>query len=124
MNVSVEAQNVDLSPDWKLQIEDRLGELSDDRDPVVSARTTFVMHQNEIPPAHVTLVVGMRGKNLVAHKSGATMDIALKSTLDTMKREIRKFYEVRADHHKGEVREYDEEPTANPEDSDLGVLAD
>ena len=98
MNVVVEAQHIELSPEWKESINEKLSALNDPRDPIVSVRATFSYNEGEVPPAEVKLVMGMRGKSLVAHKRGDACDSAMKMALDTAKREIRKYYEVRSDH--------------------------
>ena len=98
MNVTVEAQNIVLSPEWKRQVESRLSDLSDPRDPVIKARTICSYHQSQHPPAEVNLVVNLRGKNIVINKRGEHVDAALKKALDTVKREIRQFYDLRIAH--------------------------
>ncbi len=98
MKIMVEAQHVELSPEWKHHVGEKLSALSDPRDPILSARATFVYHEGETPPAEVKVLVGMRGKSLVAHKKGDSCDAALKTALDTSKREIRKYYDMRSDH--------------------------
>ncbi len=98
MNVAIEAQHVDMHPSWKSQVETKLGELSDPRDPIISVRGTFSFHQGEKPPAEVRLVMAIRGKSLVAHKKGDNCDVALKLALDTAKRELRKHYDLRSSH--------------------------
>ena len=98
MNIAVEAQHIDLSPEWKKNVAEKLSALSDPRDPIISVRATFLFHEGEVPPAEVKLVMGLRGKNLIAHKKGESCDAALKSSLDTAKREIRKYYDLRSDH--------------------------
>ena len=101
MNISVEAQNVDLAPHWKRQLEQRLADWSDPRDPVITARSTFCFRSKEIPPAEVTLVLSMRGKNIVVSKRADNLDAALNRVLDTTKREIRRFYDLRSDKRRG-----------------------
>ena len=101
MNISVEAQNVDLAPHWKRQLEERLTDWSDPRDPVINARSTFCFRSQEIPPAEVTLVLSMRGKNIVVSKRADSIDAALNRVLDTTKREIRRFYDLRSDKRRG-----------------------
>lgn len=96
MYVALEAQHIDLHPAWKAQVETKLAELSDPRDPVVSVRGTFSFQKGETPPAEVRLVIGVRGKNLIATKRGDNCDVALKAALDTAKRELRKYYDVRS----------------------------
>ena len=98
MHFSVEAQNVEMEPVWKEQLDDRLQTLSDSRDPVISARSTFAFHENQVPPANINLVIRMRGKNIVISKKGETFDIVLKAVLETMKREIRQYYDLRSCH--------------------------
>lgn len=98
MKITVEAHNVELSSEWRRQVEERLNDLSDPRDPIVSVRSRFTFNQSEIPPAEVSLVCALRGKNIVATRRGDTVDVALKDTLDTAKREIRRFYAIRSDH--------------------------
>ena len=95
MNITVEAQNIVLSPEWKRQVVSRLSDLSDPRDPVIKARTICSYHQGQHPPAEVNLVVNLRGKNIVVNKRGEHVDAALKKALDTVKREIRQFYDLR-----------------------------
>jgi ribosome-associated translation inhibitor RaiA len=101
MNISVEAQNLDLAPHWKRQLEERLTDWSDPRDPVINARSTFCFRSKEIPPAEVTLVLSMRGKNIVVSKRADSVDAALNRVLDTTKREIRRFYDLRSDKRRG-----------------------
>lgn len=96
MNVAIEAQHVDLKPSWKTQVEERLGDMNDPRDPIVSVRGTFSFHEGETPPAEVRLVMAVRGKSLIATKRGDTCDHALKLALDTARREVRKYYDIRS----------------------------
>ena len=98
MHFSVEAQNVEMDAIWKEQLEERLLTLNDPRDPVISARSTFAFHENQVPPANINLVIGMRGKSIVISKKGETFDIVLKAILDTMKREVRQYYDLRSCH--------------------------
>ncbi|MBN1945094.1 MAG: HPF/RaiA family ribosome-associated protein [Bradymonadales bacterium] len=95
MNITVEALNIELSPEWKRRVESRLRNLSDPQDPVINARTICSYHQGQQPPAEVNLVVNLRGKNIVITKRGEHVDAALKKALDTLKREIRQFYDLR-----------------------------
>ncbi|MCA9565250.1 MAG: HPF/RaiA family ribosome-associated protein [Myxococcales bacterium] len=97
MNITVEAQNVHLADQFRSQIEERIAEYSDPRDPVVSARATLTYNDNEVPPANVGIVMGLRKKDIVVSKAGETVDFALKSALDTAKREIRKHYDQRGE---------------------------
>lgn len=101
MNVTVEAQNVEMSPDWKQQLQEKLAPLSDPRDPVINARSTFCFNATQKPPALVTLVISMRGKHIVVRRESETVDGALKMVLDTAKREVRKYYELRSSHRRG-----------------------
>lgn len=101
MNISVEAQNVDLAPHWKRLLEERLADWSDPRDPVINARSTFCFRSKEIPPAEVSLVLSMRGKNIIVSKRADSIDAALNRVLDTTKREIRRFYDLRSDKRRG-----------------------
>ncbi len=110
MNLSVEAQNIELAPQWREQLEDRLNSLSDPRDPVISARSTFALNESEIPPADVRLVVGMKGKNIVVHKKGDNLEAALKTVLDTAKREIRRHYELRTERRTKELDRFSTSP--------------
>lgn len=98
MNVTLEAQNVDLAPHWKQQLEERLEALSDPRDPVISARSIVHYKPAEVPPAEVSLVVNLRGRSVVVTKRGETVDAALKVVMDCVKREIRQHYSQRSDH--------------------------
>lgn len=113
MKISVEAQNIELSPEWKDKIQERLEDLSDSRDPVISARATCSFRQGQQPPADVNLVVKMRGKNIVIKKSAEHVDAALHKVLDTFKREIRSFYDQRAEHH-GRTRDEELEAAVPP----------
>jgi ribosome-associated translation inhibitor RaiA len=98
MNVTVEAQNVELAPQWKQQVEERLEAWSDPRDPVISARSIVAYKQAEQPPAEVSLVVNLRGRNVVVTKRADTVDAALKTAMDCVKREIRQHYAQRSTH--------------------------
>ena len=98
MHFSVEAQNVEMEVIWREQLQDRLHTLNDPRDPVISARSTFAFHENQVPPANINLVIGMRGKSIVISKKGETIEIVLKAVLDTMKREVRQYYDLRSSH--------------------------
>lgn len=98
MHFSLEAQNVEMDPIWKEQLEGRLHALSDTRDPIISARSTFAFHENQVPPANINLVVGVRGKSIVISRKGGTFDVVLKAVLDTLKREVRRYYDVRSSH--------------------------
>ena len=107
MNISVETQNVDLSPEWRRKVEQKLDDWSDPRDPIISARSTISFKSGETPPAAVSLIVNLRGKNIVINKRGETVDVVLKNVLDTAKREIREFYKLRSDYrsHNAPARE-------------------
>lgn len=98
MNVSFEGHNIDVLPEWKRQIEDRLAEWSDPRDPVIKARCSVSYKATEIPPAETSLVVTLRGRQIVVTKRGEHVDAALKQVIDTCKREIRQFYDLRSNH--------------------------
>ncbi len=98
MHVSFEGHNVDVLPEWKQHLTERLGELSDPRDPVINARCSVSYKASEIPPAESSLVVSLRGKQIVVTKRAEHVDAALKLTLDIAKREIRQFYEQRSDY--------------------------
>lgn len=103
MNVTVEAQNVEMSPSWKAQVEERLRALSDPRDPIISARAICSFKPKEKPPAEVSLVVTVRGKNIVVSKKGEHIEGALKRSLDTLKREVRQFYDLRSTYRTGQM---------------------
>jgi ribosome-associated translation inhibitor RaiA len=98
MNISVEAHNIELSPEWKKKLEARLDDLSDPRDPVISARATCTFNPGQQPPAEVNMVLKMRGKNIVINKRADHVDAALQKVLDTVKREIHQFYDMRTEH--------------------------
>ena len=119
MHISVETQNVDLSPEWKRKVESKLGEWSDQRDPIISARSTISFKSTEIPPAAVSLIINMRGKSIVVNKRGETVDATLKAVLDTVKREIREFYRLRSDYRARSSQVPEMEPAdAAPESAD------
>jgi ribosome-associated translation inhibitor RaiA len=103
MHVTLEAQNVDLAPHWKQQLEERLEAWSDPRDPVISARSIVAYKPTEVPPAEVSLVVNLRGQTVVVTKRGETVDAVLKVVMDRAKREIRQHYAQRSDHRTHKV---------------------
>lgn len=96
MNISVETQHLKLRDHWRDLLEERMSRVSDPSNPIVSVRATLAFHESEQPPGECRLVIGVSGKSIVVARKAETVDIALKNALDTAKREVRQYYDMRS----------------------------
>lgn len=100
MQLQIEAQNVELSPTWKADIEDRVSKLHTGHDDIIHGRVTLTKdlhHHQTHNGAEVLIVVSISGRHTItARKSEKTFEAAIRAAFAAMQAELRKYREKRA----------------------------
>lgn len=102
MELKIESRNVEMTPRWRTEIEERLAGLQNGHDDLVHARVTLTKNRHHKKSANVAeakLVVTLPGRHtLTASKEDKTFEEAIRSAFAAIKAEIKKFREKRAAH--------------------------
>jgi ribosomal subunit interface protein len=102
MDVKIEARNVEMTPRWKADIEERMADLSARHDGLTHARVTLTKnshHRQGEQVAEVALTVTTPPRQVMtARKEKSSFEEAIKAAFAAVDGEITKFREKRAAH--------------------------
>ena len=102
MELKIESRNVAMTPRWKIEIEERMGDLQDGHGDLIHGRVTLTKnrhHKKSPKVAEARLVVTLPGRRTVtASKKDKTFEEAIRAAFAAAAVEVRKIREKRASH--------------------------
>jgi len=85
MNLQIESRNVDMTPQWKIEIEQRMETLQVGHDDVIHGRVTLTKnkhHKKDARVAEALVLVTMPGRHTItARKEEKTFEEAIRGSL-------------------------------------------
>ncbi len=101
MNLEVEARNIDMTPRWKTEIEERMAALQRGHDDIIHGRVTLTKNRHHkkldnVAEALVLVTVPTR-QTITSRKEDKTFEEAIRAAFDAVAIELRKYREKRAD---------------------------
>ncbi|GKS60042.1 ribosomal pseudouridine synthase [Nitrospira sp.] len=100
MDLEIQSRNVAMTPRWKAEIEQRMGELHRVHEKITHARVTLTKnrhHKQFKNVAEAVVVVTFPGRQvLIARKEHKTFEEAIRASFDAINTEIDKFRDKRA----------------------------
>ena len=94
MELRIESRNVEMTPEWQAEIEDRMAQLENGRDDLIHGRVTLTKnlhHRHADNVAEALVVVSMPGRHTVtARKQEKTFEEAIRSAFAALQVELRK----------------------------------
>jgi ribosomal subunit interface protein len=100
MELHIESRNVDMTPRWKTEIEERMADLERGHDDITHGRVTLTKnlhHKKDQRVAEAVVVVTSPGRRtLTSRKEEKTFEEAIRAAFSAVEIELRKFREKRA----------------------------
>jgi ribosomal subunit interface protein len=101
MNLEVESRNIEMTPRWKTEIEERMAALQRGHDDIVHGRVTLTKNRHHkkldnVAEALVLVTVPSR-QTITSRKEDKTFEEAIRAAFDAVAIELRKYREKRAD---------------------------
>ena len=100
MDLHIESRNVDMTPRWKTEIEERISGLQAGHDDLIHARVTLTKnphHKKKQNVAEALAVVTLPGRHTItARKEEKTFEEAIRAAFFSLEIELRKYREKRA----------------------------
>lgn len=101
MNLEVESRNIEMTPRWKTEIEERMAALQRGHDDIIHGRVTLTKNRHHkkldnVAEALVLVTVPAR-QTITSRKEDKTFEEAIRAAFDAVAIELRKFREKRAD---------------------------
>jgi cold shock CspA family protein/ribosome-associated translation inhibitor RaiA len=99
MELQIESRNVEMTPEWQAEIDDRMTQLQAVHSELTHARVTLTKnphHRHGSNVAEALLVVSLPGRHTItARKQETTFEEAIRSTFAAMQIELRRYREKR-----------------------------
>ncbi len=100
MQLQIETRNVDLTPAWKADIENRMSKLHTGHDSLIHGRVTLTKnlhHHKTHDGAEALIVVSISGRHTItARKAEQTFEEAIRAAFAAIQVELRKYRDKRA----------------------------
>jgi len=100
MNLHIESRNIDMTPEWKTEIEDRMAKLHAGHDELIHGRVTLTKdrrHHKADHGAEVLIVISLPGRHTItARKASITFEEAIRAAFAAVQIELQKYQEKRA----------------------------
>ena len=100
MELHIEGRNIDMTPEWKREIEDRMSKLQSVYDNLIHGRVTLTKNLHHNKSQHVAealVVVSLPGRHTItARKENKTFEEAIRSAFNALQTELRKYRDKRA----------------------------
>ena len=100
MELHIESRNVDMTSEWKTEIEDRMAKLHAGHDELIHGRVTLTKNRHHNQTQHgaeALVVVSLPGRHTVtARKAERTFEEAIRAAFSAMQVELRKYRDKRA----------------------------
>jgi ribosomal subunit interface protein len=100
MNLHIESRNVDMTPRWREEIEERMADLQRGHDDITHGRVTLTKnrhHKKAQRVAEAVVVVNLPGRHTItSRKEEKTFEEAIRAAFAAIEIELRKFREKRA----------------------------
>lgn len=100
MELQIESRNVEMTPRWKTEIEERMAELQAGHDDLIHGRVTLTKnrhHKKDQRVAEAVVVVTLPGRHAItARKEEKTFEEAIRAAFFSMDIELQKYREKRA----------------------------
>jgi len=100
MDLHIESRNVDMTPQWKTEIEERMVDLQRGHDDITHGRVTLTKnrhHKKDQRVAEAVVVVTLPGRRTItARKEEKTFEEAIRAAFLAVEIELRKIREKRA----------------------------
>ncbi|WP_089943899.1 HPF/RaiA family ribosome-associated protein [Candidatus Entotheonella palauensis] len=100
MQLQIEARNVDLTPEWKTEIENRVSKLHTGHNDLIHGRVTLTKnlhHHQTRNGVEALIVISLSGRHTItARKSEKTFEEAIRAAFAALQIELRKYREKRA----------------------------
>jgi len=94
MELRIESRNIEMTPAWQAEIEDRMAQLQTGHDDLLHGRVTLTKnlhHRHASKVAEALVVVSLPGRHTVtARKQEKTFEEAIRSAFTAMQVELRK----------------------------------
>ncbi len=101
MNLEVESRNIEMTPRWKTEIEERMATLQRGHDDIIHGRVTLTKNRHHKKQANVAealvLVTVPTRHTITSRKEDKTFEEAIRAAFDAVAIELRKYREKRAD---------------------------
>jgi len=101
MELKIESRNVEMTPRWKSEIEERVAGVQEFHPEMTHARVTLSRNSHhrqgdQVAEAHVVLTLPRR-HTVTARKEARSFEEAIRSSFAALGQELKKFREKRAD---------------------------
>lgn len=100
MDLEIESRNVEMTPRWKAEIEERMTDLQGGHNDLIHARVTLTKnrhHKKDARVAEALIVVTLpRRHTITARKEDKTFEEAIRAAFLAIETELRKYREKRA----------------------------
>jgi len=100
MELHIESRNVEMIPEWKTEIEDRMAKLHAGHDELIHGRVTLTKdrhHHKAQNGVEALIVVSLAGRHTItARKAAITFEEAIRAAFSAMQIELQKYHEKRA----------------------------
>jgi cold shock CspA family protein/ribosome-associated translation inhibitor RaiA len=94
MELQIESRNVEMTPEWQSEIEDRMAQLQASHDNLIHGRVTLTKnlhHRHAANVAEALVVVSLPGRHTItARKQEKTFEEAIRAAFAAMQIELRK----------------------------------
>ena len=100
MELHIESRNIEMTPEWKREIEDRMTKLQSMYDNLIHGRVTLtknLRHNKSQQVAEALVVVSLPGRHTItARKENKTFEEAIRAAFTAIQTELRKYRDKRA----------------------------
>ncbi len=100
MDLHIESRNVDMTPRWKTEIEERMAGLQRDQHDITHARVTLTKNLHHKKSQHVAeavVVMTLPGRQTItSRKEDKTFEEAIRAAFSAVEIELKKVHEKRA----------------------------
>ena len=102
MEVAIESRNIDMTPRWRAEIEERFADLEAGHGDLIHGRTTLtknLRHRKDDRVAEAVVVVSLTGRHTItSRKKDKTFEEAIRGAFSAAEIELRKIRGKRATH--------------------------
>lgn len=100
MDLQIESRNVEMTPEWRTEIEDRMDKLQSEHNELIHARVTLTKnthHRNARNVAEALIVVTLPVRHTISARKGEkTFEEAIRAAFSSIDIELRRYSEKRA----------------------------
>lgn len=97
MELQIESRNIEMTPEWKTEIEDRMNKLRTGHRELIHGRVTLTKNRHHYQSSNVAealVVVSLPGRHTItARKREKTFEEAIRAAFSAMQIELRKYRE-------------------------------